>query len=61
MATVQVINTTLFHVAAQKLGDATQWYRIALLNNLSDPVVSSVTDLILPPLDASLSDGLPSQ
>lgn len=29
--------TTLFHVAAAYLGDATQWSRIALVNNLSDP------------------------
>lgn len=61
MATIQVSNTTLFHVAAQKLNDATQWYRIATLNGLSDPFISSITQLTLPAVDASLTDGLPKQ
>jgi len=29
--------TTLFQVAAKYLGDATQWIRIAQINNLRDP------------------------
>ncbi len=29
--------TTLFHIAARYLGDATQWTRIAQINNLTDP------------------------
>jgi hypothetical protein len=29
--------TTLFQVAATYLGDATQWSRIAQINNLQDP------------------------
>jgi len=29
--------TTLFQVAVRYLGDGTQWYRIAQINNILDP------------------------
>ena len=45
---VRVSGTTLFQVAADYLNDATQWYRIAQLNGLSDPWISDVTVLQLP-------------
>jgi hypothetical protein len=61
MAIVRVADTTLFHVAAQELGDATQWNRIAMLNGLSDPMLSGVVELLLPPYDASVTGGLPGQ
>ncbi len=47
-STVTVSNTTLFHVAAAALGDATQWDRIAALNGLDDPLVTGVMTLVLP-------------
>jgi len=45
---VTVSGTTLFQVAADKLQDATQWYRIAALNGLTDPWIGSVTTLTIP-------------
>ncbi|TLU72679.1 hypothetical protein [Lichenicoccus roseus] len=61
MTIIRVADITLFHVAAQQLGDATQWNRIAALNSLSDPMLHGVTVLSLPPLDTGLGGGLPSQ
>ena len=65
MTTVQVTaaDRTLYHVAAQYLGDATQWWRIAQLNGMSDPDLSDFTvpiALYIPVVDASLTDGLPA-
>lgn len=37
LVTVQVVGGTLFAVAAVELGDATQWNRIAQLNNIIPP------------------------
>jgi hypothetical protein len=33
---------TLFEIAMEELGDALQWVRIAALNNLDDPWISSI-------------------
>jgi hypothetical protein len=40
--------TTLFHVSATFLGDATQWYRIAQINGITDPFPTALTLLNLP-------------
>ena len=61
MRTIQVSGTNLFAVAAAELGDATQWYRIAAINRLSDPMVYGVTSLLLPNVDNTLGGGVPSQ
>ncbi len=61
MLTIRVADTTLFHVAAQQLGDATQWNRIAALNGLADPVLKGVCVLLIPAFDASMTGGLPEQ
>ena len=61
MQTVRVADTTLFHVAAQELGGATQWNRIAALNGLDDPMLHGVYELSLPPYDVSVTGGLPGQ
>jgi nucleoid-associated protein YgaU len=42
--------TTLFQISAQYLGTATQWFRIARLNGLKDPLVLAPTILIIPPI-----------
>ena len=41
--------TTLFHIAATYLGDATQWFRLALVNNIQDPYLRTTTTLTIPP------------
>ena len=46
--TITVSDTTLFHVAASWLGDATQWDRVASLNGLDDPIIVGVVQLLLP-------------
>jgi hypothetical protein len=38
----------LFHVAAKYLGDASQWSRLALINDIQDPYLSEATTLNLP-------------
>lgn len=53
--------TDLFTVAAQELGDATQWYRIAFINGLTDPMIFGLTTLQIPPSDAKASGGIPIQ
>ena len=60
MRTILVAGTDLFTVASQELGDATQWFRIAVLNGLTDPMVFGLATLQIPDLDASQTGGLPT-
>jgi hypothetical protein len=48
MQTISVCSTTLFHLAARYLGDATQWDQIANLNAIEDPWLAGVTTIVLP-------------
>jgi nucleoid-associated protein YgaU len=57
LKTVTVPGGTLFAVAAQELGDALQWTRIAKLNGLSDPYLPSAMTLKIPALDRNYDDG----
>lgn len=59
MRTIMVAGTNLFAVAAQELGDATQWYRIAALNNLVDPMTYGLIELQIPSYDVTAGGGLP--
>ena len=59
--TVTVAGGDLFHIAAQQLGDATQWIRIAQLNGLSDPALTGVTTLQLPALNPAAGGGIATQ
>ena len=45
---ITAVNTTLFHVAALYLRDATLWNLIAAANGLADPVVIGTVQLVLP-------------
>jgi hypothetical protein len=51
----------LFQVAAQQLGDATQWLRIAQLNNLTDPMLAGVVTLLIPRVNPSAGGGIAQQ
>lgn len=53
MTTIMVSNTTLFHVAAEYLGNAVRWEEIAELNNLSDPLIVGMRQLAIPSLGES--------
>jgi len=55
---ISVSSTTLFHVAATFLRDATQWNRVAALNGLTDPWLAGVAVLLLPEMDASAGGGI---
>lgn len=55
---VTVFSGNLFEIAARYLGDATQWVRIAQLNNLCDPEIQGMTRLILPPIDPKAGGGI---
>ncbi|WP_010517246.1 MULTISPECIES: hypothetical protein [Komagataeibacter] len=59
---VTAADVSLYHVAAAQLGDATQWWRIAQLNGIADPDLSSFltpVQIVLPTVDASLASGVP--
>ncbi|HUM08745.1 MAG TPA: hypothetical protein VLT37_07715 [Acidocella sp.] len=55
---VVVAGGNLFALAAKYLNDATQWIRIAQANNLSDPVLSGVATLVIPPVDSTAGGGI---
>ena len=61
MTPITVAGGNLFAIAAQQLGDATQWIRIAQLNNLSDPVLVGVVTLLIPPINPGAAGGIPQQ
>ena len=61
MQQLTVAGGNLFQIAAQVLGDATQWLRIAQLNGLSDPVLTGVVTLTIPPTDPNAGGGIAQQ
>lgn len=58
MRTLTTAGTTLFHVAANELSDATQWIRIARLNDLTDPILHGVVTLVLPDPNPNAGGGI---
>jgi hypothetical protein len=58
---VTVVGGNLFRVAAEQLGDATQWVRIAEANGLSDPMLSGVVSLRIPAVDPQAGGGIAVQ
>lgn len=64
MTTLQVNGGNLFQIAAQYLGDATQWIRIAQLNGMSDPMLTAgptPITLLIPAIDQNAGGGLAIQ
>jgi nucleoid-associated protein YgaU len=65
MQTITVNGGNLFQIAAQYLGDATQWIRIAMQNGLSDPFLAVNPDqpvtLVIPDVDPNATGGVPPQ
>lgn len=58
MRIVKVTGGTLFQVAALYLGDATQWDRIASLNNIDDPWLAGVVTLRIPDMLSVAGGGI---
>lgn len=54
---VTVAGANLFRLAAEHLGDARQWYRIAAANGLVDPFVEGVATLTIPARDTQGGNG----
>jgi L-ascorbate metabolism protein UlaG (beta-lactamase superfamily) len=61
MRTLLVAGGNLFQIAAQQLGDATQWIRLAQLNQLSDPMLTGVVTLAIPDVDSTAGGGVAAQ
>ena len=61
MTTLLVAGGNLFKIAAEQLGDATQWIRIAQLNNLSDPMLTGIVTLLIPDIDPNSGGGVAVQ
>jgi hypothetical protein len=61
MQTIQVAGGNLFRIAMDYLGDATQWIRIAQLNDISDPMLSGTQTLLIPDVDQSAGGGIAAQ
>jgi len=61
MLTIQITGGNLFQLAAQYLGDATQWIRIAQQNGLIDPQIIGQMTLVIPDIDPTATGGIPQQ
>jgi nucleoid-associated protein YgaU len=57
VTTITVAGGNLFQIAAQYLGDATAWNRIAALNGLWDFVLAGPITLKIPAPDGTASNG----
>lgn len=55
--TITVAGGNLFQIASEYLKDATQWNRIAALNNLTDFLIVGIVALKIPPIDANAGNG----
>ena len=61
MAAITVAGGNLFRIAAEQLGDATQWIRIAQLNAIADPVLIGLVTLRIPGVDPTAGGGIVRQ
>jgi hypothetical protein len=61
MQTITVAGGNLFRIAATELGDATQWIRIAQLNNISDPMLIGIVVLTIPGTASDAGGGIAPQ
>jgi len=61
MTNLTVAGGNLFRIAADQLGDATQWIRIAQLNGLADPIITGLMTLRIPNLDPTAGGGIAPQ
>lgn len=57
MKTATYVGGNLFRIAADTLGDATQWNRIARLNGMTDPFFAGLVTLDLPDPDPDAGGG----
>lgn len=56
--TVTVGGGNLFDLASKEYGDPTAWTQIANANNLTDPTLSGISTLVIPPYNNGTSGGV---
>ncbi|WP_231100584.1 hypothetical protein [Gluconobacter potus] len=59
---VSAADISLFHVAARELGNASQWWRIAQVNGMTDPDLGWISETVVlkvPAVESDLISGLP--
>jgi len=56
--TVTVGGGNLFDIASKEYGDPTAWTQIANANNLTDPTLSGISTLVIPPYNNGTSGGI---
>ena len=61
MRDITIAGGNLFRLAMDQLGDATQWIRIAQLNDLADPWIDGLRVLRLPVTDPNAGGGVVRQ
>jgi nucleoid-associated protein YgaU len=61
MQVVTVNGGNLFQLASVYLGDATQWVRIASLNDVLDPFLQGLVTLNIPDVDPEAGGGIGQQ
>ena len=61
MRRILVTGGSLFRIAAMQLSDATQWIRIAQLNDIADPMLVGLTSLLIPDSDRNAGGGIADQ
>ena len=47
---VRASGTTLFNIAMMETGDPLQWVAIAQLNGLTDPWITALEEILIPPV-----------
>jgi hypothetical protein len=47
---VRASGTTLFNIAMMETGDPLQWVAIAQLNGLTDPWITAMEEILIPPV-----------
>jgi hypothetical protein len=62
MQTITTTGTDCFALAAEYLGDATQFNRLLAQNDLTDPlIIGEPVQIVIPDVDTSLTGGVPQQ
>lgn len=61
MKLITIVGGNLFRIAAEQLGDATQWIRIAQLNGRTDPMLSGLVTLRIPNVNLNAGGGIAAQ
>lgn len=56
--TVTVGGGNMFDIASKEYGDPTAWTQIANANNLTDPTLSGISTLVIPPYSNGISGGV---